>query len=98
MQQFGGAHGIAGRAGYDGAAAMSGLWSPGGPLRAKAILSRSEARMDFAVPCRGRRGSPNRPVYDEVPGQAGHDNQGRSPVGPGMMEEIMTDLFRFSNY
>ena len=23
------------------------------PLRAKAILSRSEARMDFAVPCRG---------------------------------------------
>ena len=26
-----------------------------GPLRAKAILSRSEARMDFAVPCRGRR-------------------------------------------
>lgn len=50
MQQFGGAHGIAGRAGYDGAAAMSGLWSPGGPLRAKAILSRSEARMDFAVP------------------------------------------------
>ena len=33
----------------------------GGPLRAKAILSRSEARMDFAVPCRGRRRSPNRP-------------------------------------
>lgn len=76
MQQFGGAHGIAGRAGYDGAAAMSGLWSPVGPLRAKAILSRSEARMDFAVPCRGRRGSPNRPGMTMCPVRPGMTTDG----------------------
>ena len=39
---------------------------PGGLLRAKAILSRSEARMDFAVPCRGRR---------EIPEQVGDDGK-----------------------
>ena len=36
-----------------------------GPLRAKAILSRSESGMDFAVPCRGRRRFPVRPGMTE---------------------------------
>ncbi len=48
---------------------------PGGLLRAKAILSRSEARMDFAVPCRGRREIPEQVGDDEVPGQAGDDGR-----------------------
>lgn len=54
----GGAMGLPVDAVNDGSVADSGWWRPGGPLRAKAILSRSEARMDFAVPCRGRLGDP----------------------------------------
>jgi hypothetical protein len=49
VQQFGGAHGIAGRAGYDGAAAMSGLWSPGGPLRLRRYSA--AAKRGWTSPC-----------------------------------------------
>ena len=48
-------------------------WSTVGPLRAKAVLRRSGARMDSAVPCRGRR---------EIPEQVGND--GKAGRGSGL--------------